>query len=99
MDLEGRYPQNTLIHCTISNETQITLHFNQGRISATQEIRTDIFFVISKTGMCLLTVSFFKRLSILVPTWSRFEKLILVLFESQIKFRMVLSKPVIKQFL
>ena len=39
----------------ISNETQITLHFFQGRISAMPEIRTDLFLAISKTGMCLLT--------------------------------------------
>ena len=56
MDLEGHYPQNTISHCIISNETQITLHFFQGRISAMPVIRTDLFFAISKTGMCLLTV-------------------------------------------
>ena len=27
MDLEGHYPQNTVLHCIISIETQITLHF------------------------------------------------------------------------
>ena len=59
MDLEGHYPQNTISHCIISNETQITLHFFQGRISAMSEIRTDLFLAISKTGMCLLTLSVF----------------------------------------
>ena len=59
MDLEGHYPQNTISHCIISNETQITLHFFQGRISAMPEIRTDLFLEISKTGMCLLTLKFF----------------------------------------
>ena len=34
MDFKGHYPQNTISHCIISNETQITLHFFQGRISA-----------------------------------------------------------------
>ena len=53
MDLEGHYPQNTISHCIISNETQITMHFFQGRISAMSEIRTDLFLAISKTGMCL----------------------------------------------
>ena len=32
MDLEGHYPQNTISHCIISNENQITLHFFQDRI-------------------------------------------------------------------
>ena len=53
------YPQNTISHCIISNETQITLHFFQGRISAMPEIRADLILTISKTGMCLLTSSFF----------------------------------------
>ena len=30
MDLEGHYPQNTISHCIISNETQITLNFFSG---------------------------------------------------------------------
>ena len=54
MDLEGHFPQSTISHRIISNETQITLHFFQGRISAMPEIRTDLCFAISKTGMCLL---------------------------------------------
>ena len=56
MDIEGHYPQNTISHCIISNETQITLHFFLGRISAKPEIRTDLFLAISKTGMCFLTL-------------------------------------------
>ena len=59
MDLEGHYPQNTISHCIISNETQITLHFFQGRIFAMPEIRADLFLAILKTGMCLLTLSGF----------------------------------------
>ena len=59
MDLEGHYPQNTISHCIISNETQITLHIFQGRISAMPEIRADLILTISKTGMCLLTLSVF----------------------------------------
>ena len=53
MDLEGHYPQNTISHCIISNETQITMHFFQGRISAMPEIRADLFLATSKTGMGL----------------------------------------------
>ena len=74
MDLEGHYPQNTILHCIISNKTQFTLHFFQGRIFAMPEIRADLFLAISKTGMCLITSSFFKRFTILVPSWPRFEK-------------------------
>ena len=59
IDLEGHYPQNTISHCIISNETQFTLHFFQGRISAMPEIGADLFLAISKTGMCLLTSLFF----------------------------------------
>ena len=74
MDLEGHYPQNTISHCIVSNETQITLHFFQGRISAMPEIRAALFLAISKTGICLLTESFFKRFTSLVPSWPMFEK-------------------------
>ena len=49
MDLDGYYPQNTISHCIISNETQITLHFFQGQISAMPEIRADLIFAVSKT--------------------------------------------------
>ena len=56
MDIEGHYPQNTFSHCIISNETQMALHFFQGRISAMPEIRTDLFLAIFKTGVCLITL-------------------------------------------
>ena len=59
MDLEGHYPQNTISHGIISNETQITLHLFQGRISAMPEIRADLFLAIYKTEICLLTLSVF----------------------------------------
>ena len=41
------------------NETQITLHFFQSRISAMPEIRTALFLAISMTGMCLFTLPVF----------------------------------------
>ena len=59
MDLEGHYPQNTISHCIISNETQITLLFFQGRISTMPEIRADLFLAMSKTEMCLLILAVF----------------------------------------
>ena len=74
MDLEGHYPQNTISHCIISNETQITLHFFQDQISAMPEIRTDLCLAISKTGMCLLALLKKSRFTSLVPSWPRFEK-------------------------
>ena len=55
MDFKVHYPQNTISHCIISNETHITLHFFQGRISAMPDIRADLFLAISKNGMWLLT--------------------------------------------
>ena len=73
MDLERHYPQNTNSHCIISNEASITLHFFQGRISALPEMGADLFLAISKTRMCLLTSSFFKRFTNLEPSWQRFE--------------------------
>ena len=51
--LEGHYPQNTFSQCIISNETQITLHFYQGRISAMPETEADLILAIPKTRMCL----------------------------------------------
>ena len=74
MDPEGHYPQYTISHCIILNETQITLQFFQGRISAMPEIRADLFLAISKTGLCLFTSSVFKRFTILVPSWPMLEK-------------------------
>ena len=47
IDLEGNYPQNTISHCIISNETQITLHFFQRRISTVPEMRANLFLAIS----------------------------------------------------
>ena len=51
MDFKVHYPQNTISHYIILNETQITLHFFQGRIFAMPDIRADLFLAISKTGM------------------------------------------------
>ena len=59
MDLKKHYPQNTISHCIISNETQITLHFFQGRYPAMPEMSADLFLAILMTGMCLLTFQFF----------------------------------------
>ena len=64
MDREGHYPQNTFSHCIISNETQITLHFFQDRISAMPDKEADLFLAISKTGMCLLTLLVFLNVSL-----------------------------------
>ena len=60
MDPEGHYPQNTILHCIISNESQITRHFFQSGISAMPEMTANFFLAISKTGMCLLTSSCLK---------------------------------------
>ena len=74
MNLEGHFPQNTISHGIIPNEIQITLHSFQGRISAMPEIRTDLFLAISKTGMCLLTLSFLKRCTFLFPAGQGLKK-------------------------
>ena len=85
------YPQNTISRCIISNETQITLHFFQGRISAIPEIRAGLFLVTSKTGMCLLTSSFFNVLLFWFPAgqglkkvgFSPFLKLVKISYDSE----------------
>ena len=61
IDPKGHYPQNIISHCIVSNEILITWHFFQGRISAIPEIRADLFLALSKTGMYLLTLSFFLK--------------------------------------
>ena len=99
MNLEGLNPQNTISHCNISSETQITLHLFQSRISAMPEIRANLFLAISMIGMCLLTSSFFKRFTNLVISWRRFEKTLVFSTLSKLKFRMNLSKLVIKTLL
>ena len=67
MDIKGHYPQNTISQCIISIETQIILHYFQGRISAMLDIRADLFLAISKTGMCLLTLFFLHVLLVCFP--------------------------------
>ena len=42
--------------------------FFQGRISAMPEIGVDLSLAVSKIAMCLLTLSVFKRFTILVPS-------------------------------
>ena len=74
MDPEGHYPQNTISHCIISNETQITMHFFQCQNSPMPEIIAGLFFAISKTGMCLLTSSCFKRFTVLGSQLSKVSK-------------------------
>ena len=80
MDSVGQYPQNTISHCIISNETPITMHFFQGRISAMPEITAGLFLAKSKTGMCLLTSPCFKRFTFLVPAAQGIKMLFLGLF-------------------
>ena len=82
MDLEGHYPQNTISHCIISNGTQITLYFFQCRISAMPAMRADLFLAISKTRMCLLTLTFYYFGSQLTKVC---KKLILWLFLKLVK--------------
>ena len=74
MDLEGHYPQNTISHYIFWNETQFTLHFFQGRISAMPEIRANLFLAISKTGMSLLTSYFFNVLLFWFPAGQGLKK-------------------------
>ena len=91
MDLEGHYPKNTISNCIISNETQFTLHFFQGPISAQPEIRTDLFLAISKTGMYLLTSSFLNVLLFWFPAgqglkkvdFNHFFKLVKISYDSE----------------
>ena len=86
MDLKGHYPQNTISHCIISNETRITLHFFQCQISEMSEIRADLLLAISKTGMCLLTLLLF--LNILLfwsPADQSLKKMVLLLFLKLVK--------------
>ena len=56
------------------NETQFTLQFFQGRISAMPEIRADVILAISKTGMCLLTSSFLNVLLFWFPAVQGLKK-------------------------
>ena len=76
----------------ISNETQITLHFFQGQISAMPDIRADLFLAISKTSMWLLTsLLFFRVLEFRFPAdqglkkvgFSTFFKLVRISYDSE----------------
>ena len=97
-DPEGHYPQNTISHCIILIKNHITMHFFQGRISAMPEMTAGLFLAISKTGMCLLISSCLNILLFLVPSWQRFQKSWFkdFFFKSKLKFRMILSKLVVK---
>ena len=59
--------------------------FFQGRISAMPEIRAELLLGVSKTGMCLLTLSVFKCFTILVPSRPRFEKSFFMTFLKLVK--------------
>ena len=85
MDLEGHYPQNTISHCIISNETQFTSNFFHDRVSAMPEIRTDLFLAISKTGMCLLTSSFLNVLLFWFPAGQGLKKVCFNIFLKLVK--------------
>ena len=85
MDLEGHYPQNTISHCIVLNETQITLHFFQGRISAMSLIRADLFLAISTTGMCLVTSLFFNVLLVWFPAGQGLKKVGFITFLKLVK--------------
>ena len=81
MDPEGHYPQNTISHCIISNETQNTKQFFQGRISAIPEMTASLFLAISNTGICLLTSSCFKSFTVFGSQLAKVsKKLVLGLF-------------------
>ena len=73
--LKGTTLKNTISHCIISNETQITLHF-----SAMPVLRADLFLAISKTGMCLLTSSFLNVLLVWFPAGQGLKKACLSTF-------------------
>ena len=83
------YPQNTISHCIISNETQITLRFFQGRISAMPEIRADLFLAISNVFVNFII--FFNVLLFWFPAgqglkkvgFSTFLKLVKILYDSE----------------
>ena len=65
-------------------------------ISAMPEMRADLFLAISKTDMCLLTSSFLNVYLFWFPAGLGLKK---VGFNIFLKFRMILSKRVIKTFL
>ena len=68
-------------HCIILNETQITMHFFQGRFSAMPEITAGLFLAISKTGTCLLILSCFERFTVFGSKLAKVsKKLVLGLF-------------------
>ena len=48
------------------------------------ELRADLFLAISMTEMCLLTLSFFKRFIMLVPTWPWFEKKLVLIKKNKL---------------
>ena len=62
------------------------------------EIRADLFLALSKSGMCLLTSLCFKRFTVFwFPAGKGFKKVgFRTFFKSKVKFRMILSKLVIK---
>ena len=75
MDLEEHYPQNTISHGIISNETQFTLHFFSGSYFCyARDKSQSILDNISDWNVFVNFIIFFKRFTILVPSWPRFEK-------------------------
>ena len=85
MDLERHYPQNTISHCIISNDTPITLHFFQGRISAIPDIRTDLF--LSNILNWNVLINFVKKVTVLLVWFPAGQGLKKVDFSSFFKVR------------
>ena len=78
MDPGGHYPQNTISYCIISNETQITMHFFQGRLSAMPEMTVGLFLAISKIEMCLLTSLCLKRFTVIDSQLAKVSKMLVL---------------------
>ena len=68
MDLEGHYPQNTISHGIISNETDHTALFSGSNICNARDMSQSILGNISDWNVFVNFISFFKRFTILVPS-------------------------------
>ena len=77
------YPQNTISHCIISNETQITLHFFQGQISAMPDIRGDLF--LANWNVIVNFIVFFNVLLFWFPADQGLKKVGLSTFFKSVK--------------
>ena len=74
MDLEGHYPQNTISHCIIRMKLRSHCTFFRVEFLQCQRLELIYYWQYLRLECVCQLYQFFKRFTILVTSWPRFEK-------------------------